>query len=111
MRLTTAQKWRKTIAWLRRNFPSRYPVVVRSVPLKIHGDTDYEKNKFLVRINSKKSHSARIDTILHEWAHVLTWFGAGHYEDHPDEWGLCWGKIYRTFVEWNYGRNVSDTQN
>jgi len=105
MKLTTTQKWRKTLGWLRRNFPTQFPVTVRSVQMKDDGETsEYKGPQFIILINRNKSLAVRIDSILHEWAHVLTWFGAGHYEEHPDEFGLCWAKIYRTFIEWNYGR-------
>ena len=105
MKLTTAQKWLRTIAWLRRNFPTASIVRVQSIPMEIHGVCCYEKKKFLITINRKKSFGLRIDTIIHEWAHALTWFGAEtDVEEHSAEWGIQYAKIYRTFIEWNFGR-------
>jgi hypothetical protein len=107
MKLTTGQKWLRTIAWLRRNFPSHYNTTIRSVPTgKCHGYTEYDKCCFRIKIERRQSFYLRIDTLIHEWAHVLTWFGAETHEDHSSEWGLAYAKIYRTFVEWNYGREV-----
>ncbi len=109
MKLTKEQKWLRTIRWLRRNFPSNLPVRVRSermVSFKYCGDTTYSEdaNNFKVRIRRSQSHSSKIDTLLHEWSHILTWFGAeSEHEDHSGEWGLIYAKLYRTFLEWDYG--------
>jgi hypothetical protein len=108
MKLTTKQKWLRTIAWMRRNFPARYPVYVRSRQLKAeHGYTIFA-DEFLLCINNKQSFPLRIDTLIHEWAHALTWFGAETHEDHSAEWGLAYAKIYRLFVEWNFGRKKNE---
>ncbi len=110
--MTTQRKWIRLLAWLRQEFPLRYPVDVRSVALKgAYGETDFKRGSFIIRINMQKWFPTRVDTILHEWAHAMTWFGAGHYEDHSDEWGLAYAKIYRGWDEWDYGRsNVHRTQ-
>jgi hypothetical protein len=107
--MTAAQKWRKLLAWLRRNFPADYAVTVRTTPLKKHhGYTEYN-GKFQVKINRKQCLALRVETLIHEWAHVLTWFGAEtHLDDHNSEWGLAYARIYRTFLEWNYGKGVRD---
>jgi len=111
MKLTTLQKWLRTINWLRREFPPRYPVTICSQSLKgLSGDCIFKNHRFLIRINSKKAFSERIDTILHEYAHALTWFGADCVEDHSDEWGLCYAKLYRAWDEWDYGRAKDDPQ-
>lgn len=109
VKLTTTQKWLRTIAWLRRNFPAQKPVLVRSVILKRdNGDTDYIKRKFVIRIHPKQSINLRLDSLLHEWAHCLTWFGAETDEDHSSEWGITYAKILRTWLEWNYGREEKE---
>jgi len=106
MKLSIAQKWRRTLIWLRREFPAQHPVTVRSRPLKkLQGETEYRKDcSFYVRIRSDTSLDMRIDTILHEWAHCLAWFGADQEEFHSGEWGLAYAKIYKAFLEWNFGR-------
>lgn len=104
MTLTTAQKWLRTINWLRREFPSRYPVRIRSRILSgCSGDCSFENRRFYIRIDSTKEYSEKIDTLLHEYAHALTWFGAGRAEDHSDEWGLWYAKLYRAWDKWEYG--------
>ena len=109
MQLTTAQKWLRTIAWLRRNFSTQFPTYVQSRPLKKdQGETEFPGVLFYIKINRKQSFLARIDTLIHEWAHCLTWFGAETDEDHSSEWGITYAKIYRTFVEWNYGQEKKE---
>ncbi len=105
MALTTKQKWLRTIAWLRRNFPAPYNVSVESREIKEHGYTEFHGGLFIcIKINRRKSYNLKIDTLLHEWAHCLTWLGAeSEIEDHSAEWGIAYAKLYRTFLEWDYG--------
>ena len=108
MKLTIAKKWRSTIAWLHRNFPADSPISIKSVSMKEHGYTQPETGYYQIKVNKKKSFSLRIDTLLHEWAHCLTWLGAEtDIEDHGAEWGIAYARLYRTFLEWNYGREGS----
>ena len=104
MKLTATQKWLRTIAWLRRNFLVQRTVSVRSASIKkFHGYVEYD-GEFKIRISCKQSLNLRLDALIHEWAHVLTWFGAEETTEHSAEWGIAYAKIYRTFIVWNYGR-------
>jgi hypothetical protein len=104
MKLTVNQQWRKTIAWLKRNFPAQRPVYVKSKSIKkFHGLTDLITGYFLIEISRKQSYELRVDALLHEWAHCLTWFSAEETAEHSAEWGIDYAKIIRTFEEWNYG--------
>lgn len=107
MRLTTQQHWLRTIAWLRREFPSPFsPICVRSQEIpNLCGDTSWDGHRFLIRIN-KSVFQVKLDTLLHEWAHCLTWFGANRMEDHPGEWGLCHANILQAFYKWNFGKET-----
>ncbi len=108
--MTSKQKWLATLRWLRRNFPVELPVRVRSIKTKKNcGFVDYlgVKKGFLIRIGANQSLELRLDTIVHEWAHVRSWFGAeAEIEDHGAEWGIAYAFLYRTFLEWDFGRNV-----
>lgn len=109
VKLTTAQKWLRAIAWLRRNFPAQCPVYVKSKFLKKeHGYTECIGGWFRIKINRKESYELRIDTLIHEWAHCLTWYGAEETAEHGAEWGIAYARIYRTFEEWNYGREEKE---
>ena len=109
VKLTTAQKWLRTIAWLRRNFPAIHPISVRSVILKKdQGETEFTGKYFWIRVHPKLPFLSRMDALLHEWAHCLTWFGPETDEDHSAEWGIAYARIYRIHVEWNYGREKKE---
>lgn len=107
MKLTTEQKWLRTICWLRRNFPPPKPTYVRSLCMKgqgLCGETEFFRGYFYINVNKAHTYRLKIDTLLHEYAHVLTWFGAeSDIEDHGAEWGITYAKLYRTFLEWDYG--------
>ncbi len=108
VRLSAATKWRRTIAWLRRNFDPHYEIRVRSVVMKDYGDTDFcmKTLRFFVRIKKGQPLGVKLDSLQHEWAHALTWEGADTYiEEHSPEWGVAYAKIYRTFLQWDYGRS------
>jgi len=108
--MTYETKWRKTIAWLRRNFPTKVPVRVRRWGISHCGHTDGEYDlkecdHLLIVVRKGMCPRCQIDTLLHEWAHALTWFGAAaEYEDHSPEWGAAYANIVRLFQEWDYGK-------
>ena len=105
VKLTTAQKWLRTIIWLRRNFPAQRRVVIRSMrKMKWQGEALLHGKLFSIEVNKEQSFNLRIDALIHEWAHILTWFGESFQaEEHSAEWGIAYAKIYRTWLEWNYG--------
>ena len=119
MNLTTAQKWRRTLAWLHRNFPTQHNIHVQSKLIKKNqGYTEYicdgshkDGEWFSIKIDRKQCFLLRIDTLIHEWAHCLSWSGAETSEDHSAEWGIAYAKIYRTFIEWNWGRDHGGISN
>lgn len=95
------------LAWLRRNFHvDDFAVTICSKKLeKLCGETIFGTCEFKINIHRQQCFTLRVDSLIHEWAHALTWFGAEtHNEDHSAEWGIQYAKIYRTFYEWNWGR-------
>ena len=94
-------QWRRTIVWLRREFSLSRPVSIRSRPLvNWHAHCCLHRNRFEIRISSKDSYSVRVNNLLHEWAHCMTWFGASREEEpHSDEWGLAYAKLYRAHLK------------
>jgi len=108
-RLTTNTKWRRMLAWLRREFPLQRPVTVRR--LRLLGDECgtcvLERQRFRLEIASNQCSTLQRDSLLHEWAHAMTWFGADAVRQfHGPEWGLAYAKLYRRFLVWNYGRKA-----
>ena len=101
---TKKTKWRKVLNWLRREFPlSR--VRVRQLNMKHQGECDFLAHRFEISIQKKQCFNLRLDALLHEWAHALTWHG-NDVDDHGAEWGLAYARLYRTFLTWNYGEDL-----
>jgi len=97
--------WILTINWLKREFPPRRKTYVRTASAERDaGYTALNNNKFIVIVSGDFNFNTRMDTLLHEWAHCLTWFGAEDTTVHPGEWGLSHAKILRAFEKWNYGQ-------
>ena len=86
------KEFRSIVAWLRKTFPVSMPVVVRrSKSKKNHGVTRFDGGRFLVRINSRFERAVQIETMLHEWGHVVAMDNA---YSHGDYWSQIYGKIY-----------------
>ena len=81
--LNQQRRWLRLLAWLRREFPAQKPVAVRSVKMNkdMCGEASYDGSVFRILINNDKPVEVMVETAVHEWAHVLTWFGAGHEEE------------------------------
>lgn len=105
--MTVDSKWRRTLAWLRREHPLGKKVRVRQLNMKNQGDCDYVNHCFEIRILKTQCLCLRMDTLLHEWGHALTWFG-NDIDSHGPEWGLMFAKLYRSWLTWNYGRGLVD---
>ncbi len=98
---TVEQKWRRRLRWIRDKFPPPRPVrVVLRKGLDEQGWTCLTKgNKFVVEVGSNLPYWAKVDTLMHEWAHVLTWLG-NDSRHHGEEWGLNYARIYQAFLDW-----------
>jgi hypothetical protein len=100
--------------WLRKNFTSLYPVRVVLVdkimykrkpwPDDVYGLTSFNEKCecFLIQILNNLNLEETIDTLRHEWAHVLsqhTECVEGVYQEHDDIYWGYYGKIYRKWYE------------
>jgi hypothetical protein len=95
------------MSWLRREHPIGKRVRIRQVVTKKYqGECEYVNHCFEIRIR-KQCYNLRIDTLLHEWAHALTWFG-NDIDPHGPEWGLMYAALYRSWLTWNFGRGLED---
>jgi len=110
-RLTQEHKWKRTIEWLRLQFPGRAPIKVRRQKLQeVCGDCTYcncpgdDDEEFYIRIDKSAPYRVKLDTLFHEWAHALSWFARPGVDDHSGEWGLAFADIYSAFIRWNYGK-------
>jgi len=106
MKLTADSKWRRTLAWIRREHPLGKRSRVRQLDIKYQGGCEYVNHCFEIEVK-KQCLNLRMDTLLHEWAHALTWFG-NDADPHGPEWGLMYAKLYRSHLTWNYGRGLEE---
>ena len=99
---------RNLIAWLKREHSPRYVVSVRTLAMKeeIHGDTTFNGQRFLIRLARRQSFALWADTLLHEWAHVLTFHGTDG-DVHGPEWGLAYARLYRAYERWDASKRVT----
>jgi hypothetical protein len=123
MSLTKEETCRRFYEWVRVAFPAPYPVTVkwrphiphdkediprlskREVRAGIYGDCYREGRRFIIRLSKRRNLTINyaVDTLLHEWAHTLTW-GLENQNRcresfHDDEFWLALGRIYRAYHE------------
>lgn len=95
-----------TKAWLRKNFPSEYPIKItlkkqiwyKDFPEELDAITlfDTEQQRFLIQLSKKLNTECLVETLLHEYAHVLR----NHAPDqtnllHDEVYWAIYGQIYR----------------
>ena len=108
--ITVDQKFKLILRLLRKQFPPDFPVQVRRVAKDLLGADSphgmvwmvHEGNPnayYKILINNKYPWTSQFDTIMHEWAHTLTWHIVGNGRDHGDSFHRAFGNLYRAFVE------------
>lgn len=116
--LTVDQKFRLICRLLRRDFPPEYPMrvhrrspeymavgnyKVKDAPLGYcslaNACTPVGDNRryFVIELHREISWDQMFHTLIHEWAHALTWGREG--KDHGDLFARALGNLYRAFVE------------
>lgn len=90
----------KVIRFLKKTCPTLYPVSVRRLRMSdsFDGNCQFKGDSFLIRINRTLPEHEAIETLLHEWAHVIAWDRCPD-DEHCDEWGKAYSRIYRTFLK------------
>jgi hypothetical protein len=62
------------------------------------GQTQKVGNRIVVTIHKDMTEDETVDTLIHEWAHVLSWRPSTVWNtDHDEHWGLEYAKVYRAF--------------
>lgn len=89
--------WRALVRKLRKRFPVGSPVVVCRSPAKKNcGMTRFDGRTFRVRIASNQSIQGQVDTLLHEWVHVMAIDQAYR---HDGQWGALFASIYDSWTK------------
>jgi len=97
---------RQIYRWLDDKFPTPYPTKLKLVRgIKPRSDQGYvvlRGRKLVIHIDIKYPLHACIDTLLHEFSHASSWRHVSmdaYVPDHSDEWGVCFARVYRRFVD------------
>lgn len=102
------RKFDAVLRKLRQFCPSEHPVKVVTADLrkdKLCGScvayitADGQITRFLIEIARDNSEATAVDTLLHEWAHVLDKEANGlPSEPHRNSWGEYYAKVWRCYV-------------
>jgi len=85
---------KETIHWLDSTFPIEVEIEVKVLPNHM-GLVRCVRGKYYIEIDKLLSTWYQIETLIHEWAHVLIQNG-----EHNDAWGIAYAKIYTAFLDW-----------
>lgn len=96
--------YRKTLKYLREHEAPLLPVKVRKRRLvgcvglcSLVYDSEWNPQHFLIELDPRQSRISIVDTLLHEWAHCLTWTYSTKVDDHSPEWGVNYARLYRAW--------------
>ena len=95
----STRRCREVLKKLRRDFPAPAPVRVRfcDLGLDTYGVTGRGPRAFSIRLNNRRPFCADVETLLHEWAHVLTWDEADRGDHHGPMWAVQQAEIMARF--------------
>lgn len=106
--------FRQILAGLREHCPAAMPVVVRGAWLgeTTLGTCSRRDSRFVIRLNHRLAETEAVDTLLHEWAHALSWnlsldnlldqteVSAEDFQQacHDEAWGCAYSRVWRTHI-------------
>lgn len=106
--------FRQVLAGLREHCPAAMPVIVRTsvLPGTTLGLCARRQYRFVIRLNTFLNEHVAVDTLLHEWAHALSWHLvldnlSKHAEMEDDEfeqaahdevWGCAYSRVWRVYI-------------
>jgi hypothetical protein len=110
--LTVGQKFRLILRMLRKDFPTDLPVRVRRVDKDMIGPDApyglcYMANEYkpkagryyVILISKRYPWNQQFETLIHEWAHCLTWHMVNNEKSHGDTFWRKQGAMYRKYIE------------
>jgi hypothetical protein len=82
--------------------PKGLQVEFRRVPPKridgCFGNTTFKGRRFLVEVRSDLTQQETEDTVIHEYAHVMSWRPYHPItSDHDAIWGVAFAQVYRAY--------------
>ncbi len=90
--------FRKTRDALKRAFPEvAVSVRIRKIRQGVCGDTRRIKGGYLVRIDKDQPLQVLLDTLVHEFAHCLSFDEWEQTQSHGPKWGVAFAECYLVY--------------
>lgn len=109
---TKTKRLHRIVRKLKKELPPAYKVSVNLVRKKIkhNGDEchalswlDLDKRKFFIKIYRGDCYFCMLDSLIHEWSHILDWSHLHDMREEPEyhsaTWGVWFAKVYRLVHE------------
>lgn len=103
------KSFRQCLKILKKKLPPAYPVKIEYKEVDDFGTCELIHNKktnrykFIITINIDQCEDLAIETLIHEWAHMLSWAVGNNWyewgEFHGPEWGIAFSKIYQVLYD------------
>lgn len=95
---------------LKKRLPPAYPVKIQYVKSGsgYFGYVDLKTQRngrkyFLLKISLDQCEDTAIETLMHEWAHIISWPVGNSWvdwrEDHGPDFGVAYSKVYQVVIE------------
>jgi hypothetical protein len=97
--MTKVKKLRKFLRYLRRNLRPGRKTIVRLVDIKDCGELILDRGRYTIYIKQNQSWNNMVDSLIHEWAHVLDEWDGTTREEHRDSWGVWYSRCYRAYLK------------
>ena len=104
-------EYKSLLKILKARIPLAYPLDCRRAKLDddTHGWCCRKGKKFIIRINRNLKEDLVIETLIHEYAHAISW---NHLNDdmdsedlmwHGPAWGVAYSQVYQVYEEFFIG--------
>ena len=106
------KKLHKVVSLLKKELPPAYKVSVNFVrgKLKIDGVDchavswfELKEKKFYIKVHYGNCIHCMMDSVIHEWAHILDWSHLHDMSEEPEyhsaTFGVWYAKVYRTVAQ------------
>jgi len=112
-KLHSDRSFAKTLKMLKKKLPPAYPVSIEYIncleKLGHFGLTyikEYKgsgRKRFIVQIDTTQCEDMAIETLIHEWAHMISWSVGNNWEtwqdDHGPEFGVAFSRVYQLLID------------
>lgn len=97
--MSNNKQWNALVELLKERMPPKRRIVVRRIPMQDYGSTSLNtlETVITVCIRAADSLTVQMETLIHEWGHVLEY---DRYGNHSDRWGKGHAEAYSVYLAW-----------